>query len=247
MIDLEIIGQGATTKIYLDGNTAIKLYVNVPIDEVENEAERQRFAYDAGLSVPAVFGVRRLDESTVTLDMEYINGQPLIHAGMDKDERRKAIGVLARLQCMVHKVHAIGQPKQTERLAWKIKHTHYLDEPQKDRLLALLERLSSNYENLCHGDFHPLNILYDGSKYWIIDWVDMTAGNPLADACRTYIIFLEHMKRSAGIYLHAFCTEENVNPEDVLAWLPVIAAARLTENIGDKSKTLLLDLIKNGI
>jgi hypothetical protein len=35
MLDLEVIGQGATTKIYRDGNTAIKLYVNAPSDEAK--------------------------------------------------------------------------------------------------------------------------------------------------------------------------------------------------------------------
>ena len=30
-------------------------------------------------------------------------------------------------------------------------------------------RDGSDAANLCHGDFHPLNILYDGSKHWIID------------------------------------------------------------------------------
>ena len=60
MCDLEIIGQGATTKIYRDGNKAIKLYVDAPHDEADNEADRQQFAYSAGLPVPAVYGVRRL-------------------------------------------------------------------------------------------------------------------------------------------------------------------------------------------
>ena len=47
--------------------------------------------------------------------------------------------------------------------------------------------------------------------------------------------------------MREFCKEAVVPLEDVLACLPVIAAARLTENIGDKSKTLLLDLITNSI
>ncbi len=33
MLDLEIVGEGATTKIYRDGNMAIMLYVNAPPDE----------------------------------------------------------------------------------------------------------------------------------------------------------------------------------------------------------------------
>jgi len=258
MLDLEMVGQGATTKIYRDGNTAIKLYVNAqdawssssqserpdPHDEADNEAERQRFAYNSGLPVPAVYGVRKLSDNAVALDMEYINGQPLIQQGMDRDERRNAIHILVNLQCKVHKIHATGLPNQAERLAWKIKNTKHLDSPLKEKLLSLLTNLDDGSECLCHGDFHPLNILYDRTKYWIIDWVDTTAGSPLADACRTYLIFKQYMNRSAGIYLKAFCMESKSKSDDVLAWLPVVAAARLNENMDEKSRAWLINLVK---
>ena len=259
MLDLEVVGQGATTKIYRDGNIAIKLYVNTQdawsssspserpdqSDAAANEAERQRFAYNAGLPVPAVYGVRKLSDNAVALDMEYINGRPLIQLGMDKDERRNAIHILANLQCKVHNIHAIGLPNQVERIAWKIKSTKHLDNPLKDKLLSLLMNLDDGFEWLCHGDFHPLNILYDGSKHWIIDWVDTTAGNPLADACRTYLIFMQYMNRLAGIYLNAFCKESKSKKDDVLAWLPVVAAARLNENMDDKSRAWLINMVKD--
>ena len=244
MINLEVVGQGATTNIYRDGNTAIKLYVNAPSDEAYHEAEWQRFACSAGLPVPAVYGVRKYEDNAVALDMQYIDGRPLIQSGMDKDERRNAIHTLVKLQCEVHKVHTNGLRKLTELLAWKIRTTQYLEEIQKDRLLILLSQLEDDSDNLCHGDFHPLNVLYDGSKHWIIDWVDAAAGNPYADVCRTYLIFRQHMSRSAGIYLRAFCKETNTKQEDVLAWLPVVAAARLKENMDDKARLWLLDLVQ---
>lgn len=199
MLNLEIVGQGATTKIYRDGGTAIKLYVNVPSDKADNEVELQRFAYNAGLPVPAVYGVRKLDGNIRALDMEFINGQPIAHPGMDKDERKNAIQAFVKIQCEVHKVHTSELPKQTDRLASKIKNTQ-LEEPIKNDLLSLLARLDNDSDNLCHGDFHPL----DGTKHWIIDWVDATTGNPLADACRTYLKFKQHISRSAGYYLYGY-------------------------------------------
>lgn len=243
MLDLEVIGEGATTKIYRDGSTAIKLYVNAPADEADNEAERQRFARDAGLPVPEVYGVRRLDDGSVALDMAYIAGQPIIHPRMDKDERRNAIDTLVRLQCEVHQIHADPLPKLSDRLHWKIQTCPHLNEDLKAVLLALLTELDDGSAQLCHGDMHTSNILYDGQKHWIIDWVDATAGNPLADACRTYLIIKQYMSRSAGIYLNAFCKASNSNPSDILAWTPIIAAGRLRENLDDASRTWLLDMI----
>ena len=239
MLTLEIVGEGATTKIYRDGGKAIKLYVNAPPNEVENEAKLQTFAAKAGLPVPVVFGVREIDDSMTALDMEYIPGKPIMQERMDKEERRDAIVTLAKLQCMVHAINADGLPKQVDRLAWKIGQNTHIEQPMKDKLLSLFNRLDTGANRLCHGDFHPLNILYDGNKHWIIDWVDTTAGNPLADACRTYLIFKQFMTRSAGIYLRCFCEEAGVKQEDILAWMPVIAAARLSENMDDKARAMV--------
>ena len=243
MLDLEVIGQGATTKIYRDGSTAIKLYLNAPHDEAENEAVRQKFAHDAGLPVPAVYGVRRLDENTVTLEMEFIDGQPILRQGMDKDERTAAMEALVRLQRDIHKVEAGSLPRQADMIKWKINNTKHLEAAEKSRLAALTDEMSDGESRLCHGDLHPLNILYDGKKYWIIDWVDAAAGSPLADACRTYIIFKQYIGRMAGKYLKIFCKEAGVSQNDVLAWLPVVAAARLNENMDDKTRAFLLDMI----
>jgi Predicted aminoglycoside phosphotransferase len=245
MLNLEVIGQGATTKIYRDGNTAIKLYENAPPDEADNEAARQRFARDSGLPVPEIYGIRRLENNAVALDMEYIAGKPVICPGMSSDQRNSAIKAMAELQCQMHKVHAPGLPKLTSRLEWKIRNSQYLDETIKESLLTLLAQLNSEADFLCHGDFHPNNVLYDGFKYWIIDWVDAASGNPYADACRTYLIFLQYLKRSSGIYLKAFCRQSKSKPEDVLVWLPVIATARLRENLDGKSRKWLLDIIQD--
>jgi len=243
MDNLEIVGRGATAAIYRDGGTAIKLYVNAPPREAENEALRQNFAYDAGLPVPAVFGVRKIDEHTEALEMAYIDGQPLIRPKMDKDARRNALNTLVTLQCSVHQVNAEELPKLTDALAWKIERTPHLDRENKNKLLVQLNRLDDGSKSLCHGDFHAYNILFDGSKHWIIDWVNAAAGNPLADACRTYLLFTQYMFRSAGIYLKTFCAQSGARPEDILDWLPVTAAARLAENPDDKAKAQLLKLL----
>ncbi|MCL2421970.1 MAG: phosphotransferase [Defluviitaleaceae bacterium] len=244
MLNLEVVGEGATTKIYRDGNKAIKLYINASPDEAENEAKRQVFAIEKGLPVPPVYGVRKLDESTTALDMAYIPGSPLMREKMSKVERDEAIQTLVRVQCQIHAVKVAdgALPKQKDRLTNRIETNPYFEKPVKEKLLSQLQSLDTSQMQLCHGDLHPLNILYDGEKHWIIDWVDATAGNPLADACRTYLIFKQYITRLAGIYLRLFCKEAGVKKEDVLAWLPVIAAARMVENMDDKMRAGLMEI-----
>ena len=242
---VHVIGRGKTATVFRDMDRAIKRYVNQPFVEVQNEAMRQQYAYNQGLPVPAVLDVRKLDENRSELVMEYVDGRPLIGSKSDKDERRQAICELVKLQCCVHRVQATGLPKQQDVLFEKIQRVNDLDKPDKDKVFERLLKSDNNENNLCHGDFHPQNILCDGKKHWIIDWVDATAGNPVADACRTYLIFKQYMSRSSGLYLSMFCKTANVKKEDVLMWLPVIAAARLNENMEDKMRAALMTLIQN--
>jgi aminoglycoside phosphotransferase (APT) family kinase protein len=146
---------------------------------------------------------------------------------------------------MVHSITTDVLPKQTERLTWKIERNHYLEQFVKDDLMRLLHNLDHGANSLCHGDFHPQNILYDGNKYWIIDWVDATSGNPLADACRTYLLFKQGLPYYAEAYLRLFCKETDLKQDDVLAWLPVLAAARM-ENVDEKQRAQLLLYICSG-
>ena len=239
----DLIGEGATAKIYSNNGKAIKVYENANLSDIENEAKRQQFAFDANLPVPRVYAVYKLENNKIAFEMELINGQPLMHLQMDKDERRNAVHTLVKLQCQVHKVKVDNLPRQADYWKEKIKRTQNLDCSLKEKILVLLDQMRDDSNQLCHGDFHPLNVLYDGGDHWIIDWVDATVGNPLADACRTYLIFKQFINRSSGIYLKAFCKEANVRQEEVLAWLPIVAAARVDEGMNDKQITLLKEMI----
>ncbi len=101
-------GQGATTKIYRDGDRAIKLHVGAALDDVEREAMLQEFAVRAGLPVPGVYGVRRIDESRIALEMAYIAGTPLLRKDMDKQQRRDAQMAFVKLQCAMYAIDVKG-------------------------------------------------------------------------------------------------------------------------------------------
>ena len=50
-----LIGEGATAKVYRIGHTATKIYTDTSEDEVSREMKCQLFAYQAGLPVPQVY------------------------------------------------------------------------------------------------------------------------------------------------------------------------------------------------
>jgi thiamine kinase-like enzyme len=103
----------------------------------------------------------------------------------------------------------------------------------------LLDSLAAD-EVVCHGDFHPYNIIQTEKGLAVIDWVDATCGSAQADVCRSYLLYLLHGTEVAEAYLHFYCGKANVPKEDVLKWLPILAGARLCEaGRGDDTELLL--------
>jgi len=239
----ELIGEGQAAKIYRNGNIATKIYSNASIAEVKNEMKHQQLARNAGLIVPNVYEVKMLNDGRVALDMEYINGSPHMHYNMSEAEIAAAMNTLVNLQRDMHKIQIPNLPKLSDTLTQKILSTN-LKQETKNALSTLLSQLDNKSEKLCHGDFHPLNILYDGNKHWIIDWVDAASGNPLADACRTYLLMKSEMTGLAEKYLQVFSYETGYQSDHILNWLPVVAAARLSENIDNISRDYLYGLVK---
>ena len=94
-------------------------------------------------------------------------------------------------------------------------------------------------DRLCHGDFHPINVLGEASQPIVIDWPDACRGDPAADACRSYLLLKLHAQDIADPYLDAYCRIANVPQGKILDWLPWVAAARLAEDAPDDLDRLL--------
>jgi len=94
-------------------------------------------------------------------------------------------------------------------------------------------------DRLCHGDFHPMNILGEASQPVIIDWPDARRGDPAADVCRSYLLMKFHAAEIATTYLDAYCRAAGMWRQAVLNWLPYVAAARLAEDVPSQFDGLL--------
>jgi len=99
-------------------------------------------------------------------------------------------------------------------------HEHaYLTEARIERFLSnglLSNRISKVWEEallavddqapkyLIHGDLHPKNIIiHEGKFAAIIDWGDMTAGDPATDLASFWMLFSDPQARQAGLALYA--------------------------------------------
>lgn len=170
---------------------------------------------------------------------------------------------LAALHYDIHKCRGLELPKYKESLEWNIRHTDCLTEDQKLAVLNLLEALSEG-DSLCHGDFHPGNIMEDGDSVNILDWMTAAVGSPAADVARTVLLLKDSslpgqmpkpvklligcMRKSmAATYLKQYLKLSGLQKEEIESWRPVIIAARLREWIPESEKMNMLKEIERTI
>ena len=191
-----------------------------------------------GLPVPAVWGVQqaagrwgivfdRISEASFAKRMQE-----------DLSLVPECLEILVRLHARIHThpAHEFGSLKS--RLAANIARTGLLDEPRKQILLSLLVEMPKG-DRLCHGDFHPINVLGQTSQPLVIDWPDACRGDPSADVCRSYLLLKLHAAEIAEPYLDAYCRITTISRATIVGWLPYVAVARLAEDVPNDFERLL--------
>lgn len=236
---------GNTADIYLFEGKIVKVFNDyLPETESLNEANKQRIAYSHGLHVPKVLDVIEIDGKQAII-MEYIKGRTIgdiLFENLDQAEHYMNMSI--DIQQEVHKVAADSFYPMNEKLKCQIESTHKLDEQYKSHLIEKLKAMT--YENrLCHGDFHLFNlIISDNGQVTIIDWVDSSTGDIRADVYRTYLLYLQYSAELAEIYLRLYLQRSDLSKEEIFQWAPIIAGARLSENVASDKAACLIDIVK---
>jgi uncharacterized protein (TIGR02172 family) len=255
------IAQGATAEVFTWGEgKVLKLYrPGYPADEAEREARRTRAVAATGLRIPAVIELVMLEARSGVV-FERVEGTTMLEVVLAQpDQCGRIAEEMAKLHASMHACEASSLPLQREALQQKIRSAHLLTDEAKDRALMALDRLPDG-QALCHGDFHPSNVLMTERGPVIIDWVDATQGHPLADVTRTRLLLLHsslpdslseaQRRRIAALRLqfwdayrrqYALC--RSYHPEELDAWMLPVAAARLSEAVSGEEAGALVNLV----
>ncbi|MGZ7209400.1 MAG: phosphotransferase [Methanobacterium sp.] len=240
------IAVGNTAKLYLCNNKIVKVFKkHLPPNQSLYEAKKQQYVYSCGLHVPKILEVTEINGRQAII-MEYVKGKTvgeLLINNIELAEHYISICVNAQ-----QKIHALVvedldllEP-MSEKLHRQIQLVHNLDKKQKDTLLRRLE--SFVYEpKLCHGDFHPFNLIMSNEKVEIIDWVDSSSGDIRADVYRTYLLFSQTSVKLAEMYLHIYCKNTGLSRSEIFQWAPIIAGARLSENVSSEINKRLMEIV----
>jgi aminoglycoside phosphotransferase (APT) family kinase protein len=173
----------------------------------EREATVQTFLADAGYPVPRVLEVfppgslldlplQVMERAPGTTALAQISSRPL--------SAPRVMARLGTLHAWLHAVPTTGWPatdvatlaRRRLSLVESVVRDERLPAPALRWLSGALERLAPHLDALdverptvCHGDFHPLNVMLDGNTANVIDWTDACLGDPMGDVARLVVLF----------------------------------------------------------
>lgn len=249
------IAQGRTAEIYAwDDQHILKLYREwCPPDWVDYEARIARAVYEAGIPSPELGEIIKIDGRR-GLIYERLEGISMVQ---DMKARPwmlfKHAHSLAELQFKIHEKSTMGLPAYKDRLRYDIDETSYLTEELRRKVRDMLDHLPDR-QTICHGDFHPENVLITKSGPVVIDWMTACSGSPWADVARTNLILTIGVKAAGKeiplllrmivrlyhrTYLQKYRSFRVDTENEMHRWIPVIAAARLNEGILPEREALL--------
>ncbi|MBI1885013.1 MAG: phosphotransferase [Chloroflexi bacterium] len=220
------------------------------------QAAAMEAARSRGVRVPAVREVVRM-MGRPGLVMERIEGTDLLTLiGRRPWTTFRAGRISGEVQARLHEVEAPSAlPALRAVLQQRIEGSDEVPPDLKQFALGVLEALPDG-DRLCHGDFHPGNIMMDGATPVLIDWTNVTRGDPAGDVARTRLILrlgepppgtspvIRGLAPVGGkvlvsLYLRSYRRLRPLDMGLVDRWEIPVAAARFAEEIREEVPALL--------
>jgi aminoglycoside phosphotransferase (APT) family kinase protein len=254
---LERIGGGREAEIYdLGGGRVLRLARDASRGaSVDREVAALAAAGEAGAPVPAVHGRVDVDDRPGSI-VDRLDGGDMLSRLQRRPWSVRSIGIaLGRTHAALHAVAAPNTlPTVADELRARLGSPLV---PAEMRATALeeLERLPGGRQ-LCHGDFHPGNLLRSHDDFAVIDWTLGAGGPPVADVARTRLLItggglppdagrvltgLESVGRTLLLraYLAGYRSSAPLDSSTLDRWEFVQTVARLAEDVDGERPGLL--------
>ncbi len=194
------IARGRTAEIFSwDDGHILKLYFDwCPSHWVEYESRIAHAVHEAGIPTPAAGEIVEVNGRR-GLIYERVEGISMLQdLNTHPWSLVRHARSLAELQIKIHRQSIPGLPSYKEQLQHAIGTTPHLSGVLRNKYLHRLESLSGG-DALCHGDYHPGNIILTGNGPVVIDWMTACSGCHWADVARTSLLLTIGPKGAANL------------------------------------------------
>jgi len=260
---LRKIGEGGEAEIFAYGEGRILRLLREGREGagLESEVAAMRAAAEAGVPVPQVYELVEVNGRAGVV-MERIDGGDLLTMIARRPWTVFASGrITGELHARLNQIEAPpGLPLLRERLRRHLGEVMAGGLPARygEHAMRLLEALHDG-DRICHGDFHPGNIIGEQHPS-IIDWPNVTRGDPDADHARSVLLLRlgepppgspAMLRLAAKVarglllssYRRAYARVRRPDERAVARWLFVCAVTRLSEGL-EAERPRLLALIE---
>jgi uncharacterized protein (TIGR02172 family) len=265
--NLKKIASGFTADVFmLDNTKVLKLYFEGwDVNYILNEYHVNCLIQSYSIKVPKAYEIVTVGSRTGIIFQKLQN---ITMKDKINEDKRNGFGYAKTLAQEHYRINRVTYSKnelagQRDAYIKLIESRAKLNNTQKNKLIQLLKSLPDG-NKICHGDFHPYNLLYEDDIIYIIDWVGALRGNPLADVAGSYLImkimgleaeknlsFLKYIisssiiRKFADIYLKEYIRISNCSMNDIIKWIPIRAATYLDFGLPEKANKQLFNIINH--
>ena len=207
--DTTLLGRGQMCRVHAyEAGKVIKIFPPQVGDAlVRNEFLATTIAGESGLPSPRAYELTSVGDGSAIV-LERLEGKTLLaQHGKAPLRLLRALRQAARIHASIHRHPAHTLQRQRAILERQIDRSR-VSETVRRAAHRALGRLTDG-DQLCHGDFHPSNIMCTRDGLRVIDWYNACRGAPAADVATTAFIIRFH------------------GPRISRAWSPAVEAAVL--------------------
>jgi Ser/Thr protein kinase RdoA (MazF antagonist) len=236
----KIIGVGNTATVYeWQENKVLKLFhEGYPLDAVEREFHNAFVLNQMSFHKPYAYEIVSLNGRHGII-YDQAAGESLLDWVLKTGDIHTCAKYMANLHKEIIYNQVTDVPNYKDFLYWGIHNSSKIDAKRREEVLNKMDALPEG-DSLCHGDFHPGNIIISDGKGMVIDFMNVCHGNPLYDIARTVFLveytpipedvedkeLMRNFKKSlADLYL----MNMDITRDMIKDYLEVIIAARTGE------------------
>lgn len=184
----KVVGTGNTATVYdWEDGTVLKLFKQgYPEEAVEQEYRNATAMNHSDFLRPKAYDIISYENRTGII-YDKIEGESLLDWVLRTNDLSGCAVIMAELHKSMLQNKISNVPNYKDFLKYHISNT-LLTIDQREELIQRIEQLPEG-DALCHGDFHPGNILITDKGAYVIDFMNICHGDFLYDVARTvYLI-----------------------------------------------------------
>ncbi|MFT4145221.1 MAG: aminoglycoside phosphotransferase family protein [Mobilitalea sp.] len=183
----KLIGIGNTAKVYEweEGKVLKLFHEGYPQEYIVNEYHNARIIGPMNFEKPEAYEVITYEECTGII-YDKLAGESLLDWVMKTGNLQGCAEYMASLHKAIITNVATDLPDYKDFLKHHIRNAKLALDHQQE-VMKRIDQLS-DADTLCHGDFHPGNILLSEDKVSVIDFMNLCHGHYLYDIARTVFL-----------------------------------------------------------